>query len=61
MKPVFTYLIGELYRRTGKFQEAVSWFGKVETSDPFLAKLSSRQKTLALNKNLHRARLDVIQ
>lgn len=45
--PVVTYLVGELNRRLGKFNEAAEWFSRVRSEDPRLAELCRRQEFLA--------------
>jgi uncharacterized protein (DUF2225 family) len=42
-----TYLVGELYRRIGRFQEAVEWFDRVEDPGSGLADLTARMRELA--------------
>jgi uncharacterized protein len=49
--PVVTYLTGELYRRLGRFDEALQWFGKVNTRDAQLEKLCHAQQELARQKS----------
>jgi uncharacterized protein (DUF2225 family) len=46
-----TYLAGELYRRLGRFQEALEWFDRVEDPGPGLADLTARMKELALRQD----------
>lgn len=49
--PMFTYLIGELYRRAGKFAEAQEFFSRVKTDDPQLESLLKQQIELARKKD----------
>lgn len=46
-----TYLVGELYRRLGRFREAVEWFDRVEDPGPALADLKARMRELALRQD----------
>ena len=49
--PIFTYLIGELYRRAGKFDQALESFSRVKTDDPQLESLLKQQTELARKKD----------
>jgi hypothetical protein len=45
--PLITYLVGELNRRLGKFDEALQWFSRVESNDSRLMELCNQQKFFA--------------
>jgi hypothetical protein len=51
LRPNLTYLVGELYRRTGKFTEALQWLARVQTPLPWLAALVKQQRELAEQHN----------
>jgi len=55
--PVITYLLGELHRRTGNFDEALEWFSMVKGEDPRLMELCKQQKYLASVKKTVNARM----
>jgi hypothetical protein len=55
--PTVTYLVGELYRRTGKFAEALAWFARVQAPEPRLAALVQKQQALAAAKDARRAQM----
>jgi uncharacterized protein len=55
--PVITYLVGELNRRLGKFNEAAEWFSRVRSEDPRLAELCRRQEFLAFIQTSVNARI----
>jgi len=45
------YLIGELNRRLGRFDEALQWFKKVQTRSPIMKSLCRQQAILALQRS----------
>jgi uncharacterized protein (DUF2225 family) len=49
--PRFQYLIGEIYRRAGHFDQALTWFDRVATEDPQLQEIHRRQRQKAIEKN----------
>ena len=49
--PLYAYLIGELNRRLGRFDEAVQWFKKVQTRSPVMKTLCHQQAILALKQS----------
>ena len=49
-EPTVTYLIGELYRRLGKPEEAATRFSKVINSRAALKGFKVCQRTMALSK-----------
>lgn len=51
LRPNLTYLVGELYRRTGNFTEAQQWFDRVQAPPPWLAALVKQQRGLAAQHN----------
>jgi uncharacterized protein (DUF2225 family) len=46
-----TYLVGELYRRLGRFREAIEWFDRVKNPGPGLADLTARMRELTLRQD----------
>ena len=46
-----TYVLGELNRRLGRFDEALKWFSRVKTQDPHLTALVKQQQELAQKKD----------
>jgi uncharacterized protein len=55
--PATTYLVGELNRRAGNFNEALKWFDRVKPDNPRLKVLISQQRDLALKKNADEAEM----
>jgi uncharacterized protein (DUF2225 family) len=55
--PRYYYLIGEIYRRAGHFDKALTWFDRVETDDPRLQGILSRQREMAIQNNAEKAML----
>jgi uncharacterized protein (DUF2225 family) len=55
--PVVTYLVGELHRRLGRFDEALQWFDNVDTRDKQLEALRCCQQDLACQKNSATSRI----
>lgn len=54
------YLIGELYRRTGNYEQALYWLSKVKSDSKILIYLCKRQRQLCLSKNSHKEMIDGI-
>ena len=49
--PTLTYLVGELKRRLGRFDEALQWFSRVKPDNPRLEELLSQQTARARKKD----------
>ncbi|MHB9074090.1 MAG: DUF2225 domain-containing protein [Desulfobaccales bacterium] len=55
-----TYLIGELYRRIGNYEQAISWFSKVTSDSKILINLCDRQRRLCLEKKSHKEMINSV-
>ncbi len=55
--PSINYLVGELNRRVGRFDEALEWFSKVRSEDPRMIRLCKQQKYLASVRKAVNARM----
>lgn len=47
LTPIITYMVGELNRRLGRFDEALQWFSRVKPDGPNLETLLAQQTKLA--------------
>jgi uncharacterized protein (DUF2225 family) len=61
MVPTVTYLVGELNRRLGNFDEALKWFARVKPDVPQLTKLLEQQQKLASEHNAAKAMMPVFK
>jgi uncharacterized protein (DUF2225 family) len=55
-----TYLIGELYRRIGNYEQAILWFSKVKSDSKLLINLCEQQRGLCLEKKSHKEMINAI-
>ncbi len=55
--PEYHYLIGEIYRRAGNFDQALAWFDRVETGSCPYPWLLMQQRDLAVHKNAEKVKI----
>jgi hypothetical protein len=55
--PHYQYLIGEIYRRAGNFDQALSWFDRVETGSFRYPWLLIQQRDCAVQKNAEKVKI----
>ena len=55
--PEYHYLIGEIYRRAGNFDQALAWFHRVEAGSFRYPWLLIQQRDLAVQKKAEKVKI----
>jgi hypothetical protein len=55
--PEYQYLIGEIYRRAGNFDQALAWFDRVETGSFRYPWILIQQRDLTVQKNAEKVKI----